>query len=192
MLDIYQEVVEECKRWGLWYQKLTRVDGFRLDAVKYFYYNKHSKNVDVLSNYDCMTVGETVFSSLEDMKLLTAEDRKELSMVFNFDHTSVDNFLGVKWLMRKFKLTRFKKILDKYTVQGFFYNDYKKTKTDINTYSEIYSHIMYEVVITGNKFKLLVVILLLTVITGCQAKYEVKIYLDGSIKESATLLEKQK
>lgn len=42
-----------------------------------------------------------------------------------------------------------------------------------------------------NKFKLLVVILLLTVITGCQAKYEVKIYLDGSIKESATLLEKQ-
>lgn len=46
-----------------------------------------------------------------------------------------------------------KKILDKYTVQGFFYNDYKKTKTDINIYSEIYSHIMYEVVIKGNKFK---------------------------------------
>ena len=71
-------------------------------------------NVDVLSNYDVMTVGETVFSSLEDMKLLTAEDRKELSMVFNFDHTSVDNFLGVKWLMRKFSLVRFKKALDKY------------------------------------------------------------------------------
>ena len=71
-------------------------------------------NVDVLSNYDCMTVGETVFSTLDDMKKLTAEDRKELSMVFNFDHTSVDNFLGVKWLLRKFSLRRFKKILDKY------------------------------------------------------------------------------
>ena len=35
-------------------------------------------------------------------------------MVFNFDHTSVDNFLGVKWLMRKFSLVRFKKALDKY------------------------------------------------------------------------------
>lgn len=71
-------------------------------------------NEDVLSNYDCMTVGETVFSTLEDIKLLTGEDRKELSMVFNFDHTSVDNFLGVKWLMRKFSLKRFKKTLDKY------------------------------------------------------------------------------
>ena len=30
-----REVVEECKKWGLWYQKLTRVDGFRLDAVKH-------------------------------------------------------------------------------------------------------------------------------------------------------------
>ena len=71
-------------------------------------------NKDVLSNYDCMTVGETVFTTLDDIKLLTAEDRNELSMVFNFDHTSVDNFLGVKWLMRKFSLKRFKKSLDKY------------------------------------------------------------------------------
>ena len=74
----------------------------------------HEINKDVLSNYDCMTVGETVFSNLDDIKLLTGKEREELSMVFNFDHTSVDNFLGVKWLMRKFKLTRFKKILDKY------------------------------------------------------------------------------
>ena len=74
----------------------------------------HEINEDVLSNYDCMTVGETVFTNIEDIKLLTGEDRKELSMVFNFDHTSVDNFLGVKWLMRRFSLRRFKKILDKY------------------------------------------------------------------------------
>ena len=74
----------------------------------------HEINKDVLSNYDCMTVGETVFTTLDDIKLLTGEGRDELSMVFNFDHTSVDNFLGVKWLMRKFSLRRFKKILDKY------------------------------------------------------------------------------
>ena len=74
----------------------------------------HEVNVDVLSHYDCMTVGETVFSTLDDMKLLTGKERNELSMVFNFDHTSVDNFLGVKWLMRKFSLPRFKKIIDKY------------------------------------------------------------------------------
>ena len=74
----------------------------------------HEINRDVLSHYDCMTVGETTFCNLQDMKDMTAEERQELSMVFNFDHTSVDNFLGVKWLMRKFKLTRFKKTLDKY------------------------------------------------------------------------------
>ena len=74
----------------------------------------HELNEDVLSNYDCMTVGETVFTTLDDIKLLTDEKRKELSMVFNFDHTSIDNFLGVKWLMRKFSLRRFKKALDKY------------------------------------------------------------------------------
>ena len=117
------------------------VDGFRCDVInliskdqrykngrnplilvgKKYYVNGprlheflHEVNKDVLSNYDCMTVGETVFSTLDDIKLLTGKDREELSMVFNFDHTSVDNFLGVKWLMRKFKLTRFKKILDKY------------------------------------------------------------------------------
>lgn len=46
-----------------------------------------------------------------------------------------------------------KKILDKYTVRGFFYNNHKTSKTDINTHSEINSHIMYEAVIKGNKFK---------------------------------------
>lgn len=117
------------------------VDGFRCDVInliskdqrfkngrnplilvgKKYYINGprlheflHEVNKDVLSNYDCMTVGETVFSTLDDMKLLTAKEREELSMVFNFDHTSVDNFLGVKWLMRKFSLPRFKKTLDKY------------------------------------------------------------------------------
>ena len=74
----------------------------------------HELNVDVLSHYDCMTVGETMFTNLKDVKLLTDLRREELSMVFNFDHTSVDNFFGVKWLERKFSLVRFKKTLDKY------------------------------------------------------------------------------
>ena len=71
-------------------------------------------NVEVLSHYDCMTVGETMFTNLKDVKLLTDLQREELSMVFNFDHTSVDNYFGVKWLERKFSLVRFKKTLDKY------------------------------------------------------------------------------
>lgn len=74
----------------------------------------HELNVDVLSNYDCMTVGETVLSTLEDARDLVVPSREELSMVFNFDHTSVDNYLGVKWLERKFSLKRFKKVFRKW------------------------------------------------------------------------------
>lgn len=74
----------------------------------------HYLNKEALSLYDVMTVGETVFSSIEDIHKMTDESREELSMVFNFDHTSVDNFFGVKWFMRKFSLRRWKKILSFY------------------------------------------------------------------------------
>ena len=74
----------------------------------------HELYLDVYSNYDCMTVGETVLSTLNEAKELTIPSRQELSMVFNFDHTNVDNFFGVKWIERKFNLKRFKKIFSKW------------------------------------------------------------------------------
>ena len=74
----------------------------------------HELNKDVLSHYDCMTVGETVLSSLDDAKKLVSPEREELSMIFNFDHTDTDNYLGIKWFYRKFSLTRLKKVVDKW------------------------------------------------------------------------------
>lgn len=74
----------------------------------------HELYLDVYSNYDCMTVGETVLSTLNEAKKLTIPSREELSMVFNFDHTNVDNFFGVKWIERKFNLKRFKKVFSKW------------------------------------------------------------------------------
>ena len=74
----------------------------------------HELNKDVLSHYDCMTVGETVLSSLDDAKKLVNPEREELSMIFNFDHTDTDNYLGIKWFYRKFSLTRLKKVVDKW------------------------------------------------------------------------------
>lgn len=65
-------------------------------------------------DYDVMTVGETILSTVNDVKKLVDPKREELDMVFNFSHTDVDNFIGVKYLYRKFKLTRFKKRLAKY------------------------------------------------------------------------------
>ena len=65
-------------------------------------------------DYDCMTVGESVMCSLKDTLSLVNPDNKELDMIFNFSHTDVDNYMGVKYLYRDFKLTRFKNRLAKY------------------------------------------------------------------------------
>ena len=72
----------------------------------------HDLYKDVYANYDCMTVGETVFANPETTHLLVDPEREELDMIFNFSHTDSDNFLGVKYFYRKFKLSRFKKRLN--------------------------------------------------------------------------------
>ena len=66
------------------------------------------------ADYDCMTVGESVLCSLKNTISLVDPERKELDMIFNFSHTDVDNYLGVKYFYRDFKLKRFKSRLAKY------------------------------------------------------------------------------
>ena len=117
------------------------VDGFRCDVITLISKDQRFKNVgptialagkkyyvngprlheylhelytDVYQNYDCMTVGETVLSTLDDAKKLVEPERQELSMIFNFDHTDVDNYMGVKYFVRKFKLKRLKKVVEKW------------------------------------------------------------------------------
>ncbi len=46
-------------------------------------------NHEVLSKYDCMSVGEAIGISLEDTHLVVSEDRHELSEIFNFDATRI-------------------------------------------------------------------------------------------------------
>lgn len=66
-----------------------------------------------LEPYNAFTVGETVFVSTKDAVLLTSPERKELSLVFGFEHMETDQFL-VKWFRRKFKWKRFISVLDKW------------------------------------------------------------------------------
>ena len=47
-----------------------------------------------------------------------------------------------------------KKVLDKYTVRGFFYNTQKTNRKITNPQKEIYNNILYEVVIKGNSFNI--------------------------------------
>lgn len=79
----------------------------------------HELYTDVYANYDCMTVGETVLSTLQQARDLVEPERQELSMVFNFDHTDTDNYFGIKWFYRKFKLKRLKKVVNKWQ-QGLY------------------------------------------------------------------------
>ena len=76
----------------------------------------HELYKDVYSNYDCMTVGEAVMATPKVNISLTDPNREELDMIFNFSHTDSDNYLGVKYFYRKFKLVRFKKRLNKQQV----------------------------------------------------------------------------
>lgn len=61
---------------------------------------------DVLEHYDCFTVGETVFVTPQTARDLCDESRRELDMVFSFEHMETDQFL-VKWFKRRFHAGRF-------------------------------------------------------------------------------------
>ncbi|WP_150275592.1 glycoside hydrolase family 13 protein [Paenibacillus tepidiphilus] len=73
-------------------------------------------NREVLSKYDVMTVGETPGASVEDAILYTDEDRKELQMVFQFEHMDVDAGPTGKWEVTPWNLTKLRDILHKWQV----------------------------------------------------------------------------
>ena len=71
---------------------------------------------DVFSKYDCFTVGETVFVNPKTASDLVNPERKELNMVFQFDHMAADNHL-IKWFIKKFKPINLKKALSKWQLE---------------------------------------------------------------------------
>ena len=68
---------------------------------------------DVLDNYDCFTVGETVFVDLQDAKLLCDESRKELDMLFFFDHLEVDRRIA-QFIPKKFHANKLLNVISKW------------------------------------------------------------------------------
>ncbi|NLO83893.1 MAG: alpha-glucosidase [Clostridiales bacterium] len=75
---------------------------------------------DVLSKYDCFTVGETVMVDLEDAKELCEPEREELDMVFYFDHLEVDRRIS-RYFPKKFKANKLLDVLTKWQ-QGLSWN----------------------------------------------------------------------
>ena len=93
-----KEVVEECKRWGLWYQNLTRVDGFRLDAVKHIDSSFYKEWLDYLrqeTKKELFTVGEYWSADVNKLHNYLKEVEGEMSLFdvplhMNFYNASIN------------------------------------------------------------------------------------------------------
>jgi oligo-1,6-glucosidase len=75
---------------------------------------------DVLGKYDCFTVGETVMVDLPDAKLLCDKSRRELDMLFYFEHLEIDRRIA-RFIPRKFKASKLLEVLTKWQ-QGLEWN----------------------------------------------------------------------
>lgn len=115
------------------------VDGFRCDVITYISKREglpdgkfnigavgdehftHGPNIhkylnelftEVLSKYDCMTVGEAAGVTIEQAQLYTDESRGELDTVFMFEHVEVDRYF--RMFPKKLSLPRLKAVFTKW------------------------------------------------------------------------------
>ncbi|KAK8895690.1 hypothetical protein M9Y10_013574 [Tritrichomonas musculus] len=118
-----------------WFKK--GIDGFRMDAISLIskdpslpdgkvtgiivgaenYVNGpnvhqflQEMNKEVLSKYDCMTVGECPGVTIEDAIRYTGSNRHELSMLFQFDLEKADSGEGSKFHLKPFDFLKYKTI----------------------------------------------------------------------------------
>ena len=68
----------------------------------------------VLSKYDLMTVGECAGVTIEEAAKYANADGSELNMVFQFEHTSLDDGPGGKWSLNRMPLPALKANLSKW------------------------------------------------------------------------------
>ena len=71
-------------------------------------------NQEVLSKYNCMTVGEAPGSTPEVARLFTDPKRKELNMIFTFEHVNLGQTQYGKWSDGSFDLVELKKVFQKW------------------------------------------------------------------------------
>ncbi|MDN4526880.1 glycoside hydrolase family 13 protein [Fictibacillus fluitans] len=71
-------------------------------------------NQNVLSQYDVMTVGEMPGVTTEEAALYTDGERRELNMVFQFEHVDLDTGPGGKWDLKPLELKDLKATFTKW------------------------------------------------------------------------------
>lgn len=68
---------------------------------------------EVLDHYDCFTVGETVFISPQTAREFCLPEKRELDMIFSFEHMETDQVI-VKWFKTRFRPKKLFKVLIKW------------------------------------------------------------------------------
>ena len=132
--EVYDEI---CDIMRFWLDK--GIAGFRCDVINIIYKNTladgkkqlaltgHEHYVstdgcheilarlrkDVMDHYNAFTVGETVMVDLKMAGDLCNDDRRELDMVFAFEHMECDQ-IGVKWFKTRFKPRKLMQCLTKW------------------------------------------------------------------------------
>lgn len=125
---------EVYKLVNFWYEK--GIDGFRMDVIPFiskrldfpkittdrftkiiedYFANGprlheflHELNQKTAANYDVMTVGEGIGVTPENALLYVDENRKELDMVYHFDHMFLGLVEGERFFFEDWKLTELK------------------------------------------------------------------------------------
>lgn len=138
------KVREEIKKMiTFWLDK--GIDGFRLDVINFlskvngypsvenveglvrghqYYMNgpeihDYLKELssEIFEKYDILTVGETPNVTPEMAKLYVGCDRKELNMLFQFEHMNVDSGIKNKWELKSWEFVEFKRIMSKWQTE---------------------------------------------------------------------------
>lgn len=78
---------------------------------------------EVLDHYDCFTVGETVMVNTKEANDLILPERKELDMVFGFEHMEIDQ-INNKWFKTRFKPNKLIKVLTKWQNEVYWNANY--------------------------------------------------------------------
>ncbi len=93
-----KQVREECKKWGRWYLDFTKVNGFRLDAVKHIsatFYKEWIQYLRKITGKEIFTVGEYWSGDINKLHKYIEKTEGEISLFdvplhYNFNNASKD------------------------------------------------------------------------------------------------------
>jgi oligo-1,6-glucosidase len=78
---------------------------------------------EVMDHYDAFTVGETVLVSVDQANDLIKPERRELDMVFSFEHMETDQ-ISNKWFRTKFNPNKWMNVISKWQLGAYWNANY--------------------------------------------------------------------